>query len=112
MERESSWGTRSASPVRGWTGQPITGGSAPGGRFRNGSALLQRLPPRAIRLVPTHRLRQTPLEGDLVPPAELLAQLSRVEQITAVVPRPVRDDRLQRGGLSRELEHRVGDLLD
>ena len=51
-------------------------------------------------------------KGDLVAPAELFAQLRRVEQVAAIVARPVGDDRLQRLRLVRQLEHGVGDLVD
>src|SRR5262245_64066577 len=86
--------------------------SAPGRSFGDGSALFQRLPPRAVCLVPPHGVCEAFLERNLVAPAELLAQPRRVEQVAAVVARAVRDDRLQRLGLARESQHRVGDLLD
>src|SRR4051812_997678 len=86
--------------------------SAPGRRFGHGRTLLERLPPRAVLLVPAHGLRETLLERDLVAPAELLAELRRVEQVAPVVAGAVRHDRLQARRLSRELEHRVCDLLD
>src|SRR4051812_38359542 len=86
--------------------------SAPGRRFCNRRALLERLPPGPVLLVPAHCVRKALLERDLVAPAELLAELRRVEQVAPVVAGAVRHDRLQALRLLGELEHRVGDFLD
>src|SRR4051794_26817113 len=97
-----------AYPPTGW----LTGGLAPAGRLDDGCPLAQRLPPGAVRLVPANGLREPLLEVDLVAPTELFAELCRVEQVAAIVARAVRHDRLQRLWFLRQLEDRVGDLLD
>src|SRR5579859_4345039 len=66
---------------------------APGGLLHE-RTLLQRLPPGALRGVPLHRLAHPRTELDLGLPAELAPELRGVEEIAAVVPRTVRDDRL------------------
>src|SRR5262249_17542166 len=87
------------------------GGSAPARGLDHGGAFLQRFPPGAVRLVPADRLRKPLVEGNLVPPPELVADARRVEQITAIVSRAVGNDGLQRAGFPRQREHSVGDLL-
>src|SRR5919197_6043925 len=84
---------------------------APGG-FVHGRAVSERFPPLAVVRVPGDGLRDPVLPGDLVAPAELLADLRRVEQVAAVVAGPVGDDRLQRLRLPRVLEDGVRDLRD
>src|SRR3954452_22961745 len=107
METESTQLGQAASPVRGTVPGPgpfrDQVPSAPGRGFGDRGPLLERRPPRAVRLVPADGFRQALIERDLVSPAELVAQPRRVEQVAAVVARPVGDDRLERAGLSREL---------
>src|SRR4029450_836649 len=55
------------------------------GRFVYRRAVAERLPPLAVVRAPGARLRDPALPGDLVPPAELLADLRRVEQVAPVV---------------------------
>src|ERR1051325_9440956 len=118
--RASGWpGERACSPrfgsIGGCAHPPtggVTGGLAPAGRLDDGRPLAQRLPPGAVRLVPPDGLREPVLEVDLVAPAQLFAELCRVEQVAAIVARAVRHDRLQRLRFLRQLEDRVGDLLD
>ena len=82
------------------------------GRLDDRRALLERLPPLAVRGVPAHRVGEPVLELPARLPAELLSQLGGVEQVAAVVSRAVGNDRLQVARLAGQVEDRVGDLLD
>ena len=69
--------------------------STPGG-LAHGRPLLQWLPPITVGGVRLEGRAQPVLERDLRLPAELVLQLRGIEQVAAVVPGPVREDRLQR----------------
>ena len=66
------------------------------------------------RFAPYHSTvaRDAVLPRDRRLPAELAAELRRVEEVAAVVARPVGDDRLERLRLAGQLEDEVRDLLD
>src|SRR5437588_12018012 len=68
------------------------------GRLLDGRAALQRLPPLAVVRIPAHRLLEPGVEVDGRAPAELPPDLGPVEQVAAVLPRPVRDAPRRRGG--------------
>src|SRR5581483_5492199 len=104
--------TCAIAPPRRSTWEESMPEELPPGGLLHESAVLQRLPPAALSRVPVHRLAHSVGEVDVRFPAELAPQLGGVEQVAPVVPRAVRDDRLQRLRLPRQLEHRVGDLLD
>ena len=72
----------------------------------------ERLPPGAVVGIPADGVGQTLFEGDDRLPAQLLADLGGVEEVAAVVARPVGDDLLERLGLAGGGQDRVGDLLD
>src|SRR5437763_5962273 len=104
--------SRSVTSRRTLSRAPSTASPSAPGRFLDRRAVFQRLPPVAMLGVPSNGLAEPALEVDRGFPAELAPELRGIEQVPAIVPGPVRDDRLQARRLAGQLEHAVCNLLD
>src|SRR4051812_42377727 len=106
--------TRTTS-MPSWPWAPVTTTritrSRPSGHFVDRGAVAERLPPRAVLLIPEHGLAQPDLEGDLRRPTDLGLDLRPVERVAAIVAGPVGNDHLQRRRFTERRQHAVRDLL-